>query len=270
MKYLTGNVVDLDTVVLRCSDPVQLRVINEMLRKQDGANAAQFGGADQLAGSTFGLAMAHSQAHRLIDGFVERFALTPAEVSRRSLALSSTAPRSISEVYTATNNGDRGRAPLWLYRNVGVVSYHANVPAMADVYGALLRAPFHFVKAYLIAKVDKRGALPALTEFFEEALADTCFNQKWQAIESYLGARSREGAIFHVLSEYQAKRQDVFTAEFYARDDRSGRMELEMMIALVATQKPALMGIDPLTCLRRAITAADVREWYKAVVLASV
>ena len=257
MRYFTGNAVDLDYVVLRCNDSAVLAAVNAQQRKQGGPT---FASAKELAGSETGRNIAITASKELIDQFVARFKLSPSEVKRRRLDLTECS----HDIHVATGNSDRGHHPIWHYSNVGQSSFHANVPNMSDVYGALLKAPFHLAKA--IALVFARHAIgspefiKAMDEFYEDAVADSCFNAKWKAIEEFVSTIDAKGTIPVVLAELQAKNQTLFPGELYANDP-DGKKELEVMTKLAF----GVVARDPQTGASRKITQEDVAAWLKSV-----
>jgi hypothetical protein len=253
MKRLTGNVVDLDTTVLRCSDRATLNAINEYVKVQKGtpfANAEEFGNSDLAAD------IAINTAKDLLQRFSQEFKLTEAKEMERKIHVSQVT----KPIQKATSNTDRGKWPVWRYTNVGVDSYHANVPTMEEVNGALLKAPFHCAKYFLqIHALFPPEELDArLDAFFEDCVADTCFNQKWRSIEEFGYKIRHEGTIVDVLQRTQAKNQDVFTAELFRTDDTESTKEIAAMVGLVQ----GLMGKDK-TGLVRQITKEDVTAWVK-------
>eukprot|EP01012_Entosiphon_sulcatum_P033684 TRINITY_DN4264_c0_g1_i6.p1 TRINITY_DN4264_c0_g1~~TRINITY_DN4264_c0_g1_i6.p1 ORF type:complete len:721 (+),score=127.13 TRINITY_DN4264_c0_g1_i6:3473-5635(+) len=164
MKHYTGNTVDLDTCVLRCSDRVTLQTINMINRHK---KEPEFGSPDEFGASQQAQDIARAQAATLMDAFAQEFGLTT-EQQRQQRRVH--VPPAGEAIPVARSNTDRGRWPIWQYINVGVNSFHANVPTMPDVIGALLKAPFHCARAYLLSQDDLPG-------FFEEAVADSCFNR---------------------------------------------------------------------------------------------
>ena len=86
-----------------------------------------------------------------------------------------------SAIPLAWDNMSRGKWPLWQYINAGVNTMHVNVPNMADVIGALLRAPFAALRAYLLCKDSPEE----LARFYEDGISDSCFNGKWRALEEF-------------------------------------------------------------------------------------
>jgi hypothetical protein len=256
MRYFTGNVVDLDYVVLRCNDKAVLDAINKSQLK---AGQPTFKDTNALAKSDVAKQIAIAQSQELISGFISRFKLTPAEVKQRRLEFD---PTDLN-IHVATGNSDRGMYALWHYSNVGQSSYHVNVPNMPDIYGALLRAPFHLAKAFALVFVryppGSSKFVEALDSFFDEAVADSCFNAKWKAIEEFVKSIDAKGTIPIVLSEIQAANQKIFTPEFF-RDDPDQKKETEVMCSLSANT----LARDPATGATRLITPADVAAWIQA------
>jgi hypothetical protein len=283
MRRLTGNAVDLDTVVLRPSHRDSFAAINDMIVRDSATTADDgapldfqqrrgFSTPQEFARSPIGSAMAYNAARPLIDAFVQRFGLEgPADAalrSQRRLDLpphAASAGGAVSAVPISTSHTDRGKHAVWLYDNAGTVSFHANVPTMDDVYGGLLRAPWYFVTAYLIAKVKRGGSAAVMLDFFETALADTCFNQKWRAVEAYVRTHTQPDAIYVVLSKLQAAHAHVFTQARLGADDERGTWEVAEMAALLAACAPPLEGLDPVSGILRRVTPADIPRWRAAV-----
>eukprot|EP00672_Neobodo_designis_P025880 CAMPEP_0174851410 /NCGR_PEP_ID=MMETSP1114-20130205/23176_1 /TAXON_ID=312471 /ORGANISM="Neobodo designis, Strain CCAP 1951/1" /LENGTH=506 /DNA_ID=CAMNT_0016085945 /DNA_START=32 /DNA_END=1549 /DNA_ORIENTATION=- len=258
MRYFTGNTVDLDTCVLRCHEKVTLDAINTMQRKQNGPT---FRNAEELANSEVGKRMAIEQAKMMIDAFAERFKLTADQIRKRRIDLD---PED-TDFPVATTNDDRGKCPLWIYRNAGVLTFHANVPTMSDVYGALLLAPYHLAKAFIL--VHRQSKTPEdlvrnLDAFFEDGVSDSCFNAKWKSIEMFVQAREESGFINDVLNRLQQDNQAKFLA---LDDDDDGQKELALMLQLAK----GATGIDPRNKKRRPIAQADVRQWHAAIMKAA-
>ena len=205
--------------------------------------------------------MAVEQAKTMIDGFTERFKLTRDQIRKRRIDLkpdNTTFP-------VATTNDDRGKCPIWIYRNAGVLTFHANVPTMSDVYGALLLAPYHLAKGFIL--VHRQSKTPDelsknLDAFFEDAVSDSCFNAKWKSIEMFVAAREESGLIKDVLNRLQQEHQAKFLA---IGDDDDGAKELALMQQLARGST----GIDARTKKRRPITAQDVKVWHAAIMKAA-
>jgi hypothetical protein len=256
MKHFTGSVLDLDTTVLRCTDRATLDAVNAS-RRMNGEKELR--NAEALANSTYGKAMAVQAAGVVIDEFTKRLNLTAAEVAHRRIALD----RDPESIHEATGHTDRGKWPIWKYNNVGVLSFHANVPTLNDVYGALLRAPYHLVKAFLLLHqkpVAARAA--ALADFYENAVVDSCFNAKWKAIEEHVSVLEACGGIDDVLNKFQAAKQKHFTPAFFEADNDECTKELALMVKLANSAK--LVGQDPVTKRPRLITKADIAKWINA------
>uniref|UniRef100_A0A6T2BPM8 CUE domain-containing protein n=1 Tax=Eutreptiella gymnastica TaxID=73025 RepID=A0A6T2BPM8_9EUGL len=246
MKRMTGNMVDLDTVVLRCNDPTTLETINKMNKAKGNrvyANVQEFAHSRQAA------EMAVAAALPLLEGFVKEFGLTKAQQKTRRVQTSQV---DAGKIPVAHDNSSRGKWPLWQYINAGVNTMHVNVPNMADIIGALLRAPFAALRAYLRCK-----DLPEeLARFYEDGISDSCFNGKWKALEEFNAGLDKQGSITQILADLQAKHQSVFTAQFFDADDRKHTKEIREMVRLAK-------GV----CARdrsgatRPITKADVRAW---------
>lgn len=255
MKYLTGNVVDLDTTVLRCHERPTVDAVNAAAKK---AGTRTFRNGKELAASPEGQRIAMQQAKVLIDGFVDQLKLSAAEVTARHLDLQIPDSDDAIDIHVSTGNSDRGTYPIWKYSNVGVLTFHANVPSLPDVYGALLRAPYHMAKAFALVKAGGDG-VPSLDDFFEDCVADSCFNAKWKAIEAFCSVFATRGGVDDVLDKLQQANQAYFM-RVMASDDDDGTAELAAMQKLVADQR--LTARDA-TGATRAITPADVGAWHK-------
>jgi hypothetical protein len=253
MKYYTGNVVDLDTCVLRCHEAATLKAMNELAARQ---GLPPFDDAAALAGSEFGKRIAVNQAKTMIDAFAQRFKLSTVEKKKRRITLDA----EDLVMPTATNNEDRGRCAVWVYQNLGILTFHANVPTMSDVYGALLLAPYHLAKAYLLTDDTQAG----LEDFFENAVSDSCFNAKWKSIEMYLDSCIAHGSIEDVLNRLQKDNQKAFL-EIDVDDDDGMKVELDIMTRLAT----GASGYDPKTKQVRPITLQDIVAWHKKSVAAA-
>eukprot|EP01006_Ploeotia_vitrea_P029852 TRINITY_DN62304_c0_g1_i4.p1 TRINITY_DN62304_c0_g1~~TRINITY_DN62304_c0_g1_i4.p1 ORF type:complete len:499 (-),score=56.07 TRINITY_DN62304_c0_g1_i4:31-1527(-) len=220
MRNLTGNTVDLDTVVLRCSDGTVLKTINERNKAHGGK---QYGSGDEFGESEEAKEIALNTAKPLLDGFIKDFKLTKAQTKSRKIDL----PNNFSKfkMHVASGSGDRGKWAVWQYVNQGVNTFHANVPNMHDVVGALLLAPFAAARAYLLCRNDEK----MLEDFFENAISDSCFNQKWKALEEFNLELDSRDTIKRLLNDIQAKHQDVFTNEFFNNDDENNTNEIAEM-----------------------------------------
>jgi len=256
MRHYTGNTVDLDTVLLNAN--VQLRAINVML-KAEGKPTFQSG--DALAKSDFARDYVYNAATPLLNDFIEKLKLTEAEAKRRCVFVDSA---SRGTIHVATGNSDRGKQPVWHYNNVGVSTFHCNVPTLPDVFGALLLAPFHGAKAFALV-IEKNKSTPeklasAFDSFFEDCISDSCFNGKWKSIEQFLEKVEEVITIPQMLSRLQANNTDVFTQAFLDADPDHSK-EREEMLKIV--QKQQAVALDPTTKKKRPITAADVDSWMK-------
>jgi hypothetical protein len=210
MKYYTGNSVDLDTVVLRCTDRTTLETVNTQNKHQglplhDSTYA--FGASSQAR------EIAISAAGPVIESFCADFGLEAQARSRRRLAFDSA--DLTQQVPLARSNKDRGRWPVWQYINDGVNSFHVNVPSMPDIYGALIKAPWHLAKAWCTIHSEFEPGPERekwIAEFFEDAVADSCFNWKWKAIEEFNARLSNLGCITDRLQKLQQRHQADFAA----------------------------------------------------------
>jgi hypothetical protein len=255
MRTMTGNVVDLDSTVLRV-DRITLDVIN-MSNKHKGLET--FSSTSAFSSSTQAAQIAISCATPLLAQFASRFNLGESAQQSRNIHPS----QIVAPIPVACNNTDRGHTPLWHYVNAGQDSFHANVPCIEDVIGALLRAPFACVEHYAAIHLQ-HGANAAVLQtklrgFFEDCVADSCFNMKWKAIEEFGAAIAHEGSIVDVLQKTQAANQAIFTAEFFDDDTPTQDNEIQEMNKLVADAR----GRDKTGALR-AIKLADVAMWVHA------
>ena len=245
MRTFTGNVVDLDTVVLRASDPVTLATIN-LSNKHKGLPTHN--STHAFANSTQAGEIAVTSAEALLNKFSQDFQLTTAQAGKRLVdAKALPAPGSIP---VATHNTDRGMWPCWRYTNVGVDSFHANVPCLEDVNGALLRAPLHCVKAWVYALETNDEA-----SFFEDCIVDSCFNMKWKAIEAYCEEQEKRGSIRQVLEALQVTHQAALS-RLYDVDD-SEEAEVEAMMGFLEKGARGRSVQDGM----RPITRADIAVW---------
>ena len=223
MRHYTGNAVDLDTTVLRANDKASLDAVNLMNTKAGGRTyscSKEFGNSDQAA------VIAHVAAEILLNRFARDFKLSKGAAKKRKVD-----PNDIpSTIPTARSNSDRGKFPLWRYANAGQDSFHANVPHVDDVVGALLRAPLRAAKIYLTIFLENSGeALQAhLDRFFTDCIADACFNQKWKAIEEFGQQMAREKTIVYTLQSMQQRHQSEFL-EVMDLDDDDYTQEKKLM-----------------------------------------
>eukprot|EP00658_Telonema_sp_P-2_P017800 TRINITY_DN16943_c0_g1_i3.p1 TRINITY_DN16943_c0_g1~~TRINITY_DN16943_c0_g1_i3.p1 ORF type:complete len:663 (-),score=162.22 TRINITY_DN16943_c0_g1_i3:156-2144(-) len=178
MRNMTGNVVDLDWTVLRCSDRLTMETINMSNRhknnkgihddKEDGLPfpLPVYNDITEFGNSLQAKQIAHNNAANLLTQFAKQIGIDgdsgASARTQRNIDLSQLC--SPNAVPVATDNSNRGVYPMWRYQNCGQDSYHVNVPNMEQVNGALLRAPFHCVQYWLHiialfcpASVLKRG-----------------------------------------------------------------------------------------------------------------
>jgi hypothetical protein len=264
MRRVTGNVVDLDTTVLRCNDAATLNVIN-LSNRHKGLKV--FDCASDFADSSQAQEIAKNCAVRLLDDFNARLKISPAEQLTRK-----TSPSQItSPIPVAQDNSTRGHTPVWHYVNAGQNSFHVNVPTMEDVIGALLRAPMHCVRNYAFLALRRQSDFfsqkeqdDRIDDFFENCVVDSCFNMKWKSIEEYSEALAAEGSIVYVLQRVQQRHQEVFTAELFAKDEENNSRALEIDAMWRLVQSEQLYGRDPDSGSLRPITLADVTAWVKS------
>eukprot|EP01060_Flectonema_neradi_P030691 TRINITY_DN4507_c5_g1_i1.p1 TRINITY_DN4507_c5_g1~~TRINITY_DN4507_c5_g1_i1.p1 ORF type:complete len:632 (+),score=153.75 TRINITY_DN4507_c5_g1_i1:52-1896(+) len=243
MRTYTGNVVDLDTTVLRCSDRLTLNAINDWNRHhgtQVWNSTAEFGSSQQAQD------IARTAAQTLIEKFISDFKLSEAQQKSRRVH-----PADIAKtIPVATHNTDRGKHPVWHYTNCGVDSFHANVPSIDDVHGALLRAPLHCLTGWLHAK--RTGEIAG---FFEDCVVDSCFNMKWKAIEEYNAKHEKQGSINQILDQIQADHQQEFNKIMDDDDDEFTKEKAAML-----KHCEGKTGRDK-DNNKRSITAADIASW---------
>jgi hypothetical protein len=251
MHRVTGNTVDLDTVVLRCNDPVSLKTINGMNRRQ---NVAEFRNIQEFGQSAQANEMAINASIPLLEAFVQEFKLTAHECAKRHLNL--TQPTTAYTIPVVHDNRSRGRWPVWHYINGQVNTFHANVPNVSDVVGALLRAPFAAARAFIRCRDDP----VKLNAFFEDAISDSCFNAKWKALEAFNAELDEEGTIVKILEGIQANNQRIFTANLFDNDDDLHTNEIQAMVKMMQNATPLPMGRDSSGHLR-LITQDDIVNW---------
>lgn len=259
MKYYTGNSVDLDTVVLRCTDRTTLQAVNAQNMHQGlplHASTDAFGASSQAR------EIAISAAGPLIDSFCADFGLQDVARSRRRLVFD--AANLQQQVPLARTNKDRGMWPVWQYTNDGVNSFHVNVPSMPDVYGALIRAPWQLAKAWCTIHSEFEPGQERekwVAEFFEDAVADSCFNGKWKAIEEFNARLSKLGSISDRLQKLQQRHQVDFAAIYRERgldDAERDRREAALIYSICCQECPT--GRD-WNGQERAITAEDCKAF---------
>lgn len=251
MRRVTGNVVDLDTTVLRCSDRATLNAIN-MSNKHKGL--PQFGSTEEFARSPQAAEIAVNCSLPLFDDFAKMMKLNDEGRSKRRIHASQIQ----QPIPVAASNTDRGKHPVWHYQNCGVDSFHANVPEMEAVNGALLKAPFHCLQYWLHIHCLFKGDELAgrVDDFFENCISDACFNGKWHAIELFGEKLAHEGTIVDVLQRAQMDNQQIFTCAFFDADDENRSKEVDEMCKLCVGR----VGRDKSKKLR-PITREDVEAW---------
>eukprot|EP00758_Cryptobia_borreli_P009076 Tbor_TRINITY_DN5444_c3_g3::TRINITY_DN5444_c3_g3_i1::g.24913::m.24913 len=269
MLYYTGNTVDLDTKVLDCN--MQLKQLNQQF-------CNKFSDAGVLFNSQEATEMVYTSAKFLINSFIETMKLNDATIEKRAIKLPNRCPHH-SEIPVETQSSNRGRFPIWGYMNVGVLTFHVNVPNLNDIMGAVLKAPFHLVKTFILI-AQREGVIqtqPAdvnntnlqnfileMKNFFSDggAVSDSCFNGKWKAIEAYLDKVTMMDTIEQVLFRLQSENQNIFTRELFEMDDEVRTRETAEMVKLVELGN--LWGKDPGTNTKRVISKMDVYAWIKA------
>ena len=255
MRKVTGNLVDLDTTVLRCTDRATLDAINASNKHK---RLPTYSSCEIFAASAQAEEIAVQCALPLLDSFSSMLRLSDAEKRSRKID-----PSEITRpVVVASSNTERGHAPVWHYVNAGQNSFHVNVPSMDDVNGALLKAPYHCLKHWFAIhalfqgdELDKR-----IDDFFEDCVADSCFNMKWKAIEEYGYKMAHEGTIVDVLQRAQMANQAVFTATFFDADNETHDAEAEEMYRICVAG--CLFGRDRHGVVRE-ITREDVTRWVR-------
>lgn len=243
MRNETGNVVDLDTVVLRVSSSTTVNMINAS-NKAKGLptyhSTTEFGNSQQAK------EIAVNLATQALQNFQQALRISDSALKARNGHPSQINPD--APIPTAHDNSTRGHVPLWRYINCGQDSFHANCPELEDVVGALLRAPLHCVYhyAYLFSGVygpwsvgapvqanesenDFAKSVPEPLQqkirlFFEDCVADSCFNLKWKAIEEFGHVLRHEGTMTNVLQLLQMRHQKELL-DFYAKLDEEDEEE---------------------------------------------
>ncbi|CUI11264.1 Hypothetical protein, putative [Bodo saltans] len=286
MRRVTGNTVDLDTVVLRCSSHLTLSAINASNRIH---GIPQFSTTAEFAASSQAETIAVTCARVAIDDFIALFSgggMSEAQQKRRNLHAS----QLITPIPLAVNNTTRGKHPVWHYVNVGQDSFHANVPCMPDVIGALLRAPFaaiaHYASLFIPGLYHESSSSPPsasqsvaslltlgdtadttaleaahpemfvlLEEYFDQCIADSCFNGKWKSIEEYGLALQHRGTIDDILQRLQQQHQELFPASLFDEDDEHHSKEVDLLWS-VANGRHGKTAAGQI----RAITKADVQK----------
>lgn len=244
MKFLTGNTVDMDTVVLNAA-----AAFNQIKRNGDSRFLSE---ADFSASPECRETVLQSATH-FIDDFVATVGLSPAEVKARKLSMP-TGP-----IHVATCNNDRGKYSVWHYRQMNVSTFHVNVPQVSEVIGAVLKAPFHLAKAFLLHMHYHSTKENPFEDFFENCVSDSCLNGKWKAIEMFLDGLINRETIFAVLDRLQVDNQAKLS-RIVRTDDDERTNEFREMCRLVKIGR--LQGVDASKKMR-PIVDEDVAEWIK-------
>ena len=253
MRRVTGNVVDLDTTVLRCNDRATLDAINALNKHKKDPTHRDSGAFGKSAQAN---EIAVNCAMPLLEEFAKAMKLNTVEQRKKRHIDPS---QLTTPLHVAQNNTDRGKYPVWHYVNAGQDSFHANVPTMADVNGALLKAPIHCLRCWLQIHALFSGDELArrVEDFFEHCVVDSCFNGKWKAIEEYVHKMAKEGTIIDVLQRAQMKHQAIFTADFFDADNDAQDNEVAEMLKIVR----GLVAKEAKSGVMREITEDDVRAW---------
>jgi hypothetical protein len=253
MRRVTGNVVDLDSTVLRCTDRATLNAINASNKHK---KEPTFANSDQFSKSDQAQEIAINCSLPMLQEFAKMLKLSEKDQQTRRIH-----PSQVTRpVPVASSNTDRGKHPVWHYINAGQDSFHANVPTMEDVNGALLKAPYHCIQLWLLIHTIAEGAdlENRVDDFFENCVVDSCFNMKWKSIEEYASKLSTEGSIVWVLQRVQAANQGIFTLQFFEQDNDNQDKEVAEMVRLTA----GLTGRDKQGKVR-AITSDEVAAWVR-------
>jgi len=133
MKQVTGTVVDLDTTVLPCTSQATLHAVNLSLKHK---RQPTFNSVAEFGQSLVAAEIAKNSALLALSEFAAKLKLNDQQQKARLVH-----PSQIqSPIPIAQSNSERGHIPLWHYVNAG---FHANVPSLDDVVGALHLSPFH-------------------------------------------------------------------------------------------------------------------------------
>ncbi|KEG08783.1 hypothetical protein DQ04_06461030 [Trypanosoma grayi] len=251
MRSLTGNTVDLDTVVMNV--PVYLKSLSAMLSK-DGQPI--FPTTESFLQSNLCRETVFTVARCLISSFVEDLQLAESEMAYRQLILNESEP-----IHVAKRNSDRGRHPVWHYLNAHVSTFHVNVPNIPDIVGALLKSPFYLPKAIALSIQNRGNTEDVWLDIVENAISDSCFNGKWKAVEQFLATAEEYNSIPTVLFRLQRDARDIFTPVFLYKD-AAREKERAVMKRLVFERQ--LCGFDPQTKTTRLIRDEDIEEWVRA------
>jgi hypothetical protein len=252
MRQMTGNVVDLDTTVLRCSDKATVNVIN-MSNKHK--KLPVFSSFEAFAQSDQAQEIAVHCSVPLLDDFAAMMGLRDEKALRQRCIHRDQIQKPIP---IASSNTDRGRHPIWHYVNAGQDSFHANVPTMEDVNGALLKAPVQCAMHWMMLHTLYDGAAleDRIDKFFEDCIVDSCFNMKWKSIELFGIAMRHEGTVVDVLQRAQMQNQQLFTEELFDTDDEAHTAECALLWSIVKGR----VGRDSVGKMR-PITDDDVKQW---------
>ncbi|KAJ9454575.1 hypothetical protein DIPPA_29845 [Diplonema papillatum] len=212
MERLTGNVVDLDTVVVRCSGEEIKELVNKE-RAKDGQPPLH--STREVADCETVRRMVLNSAGELLGNFIATFNLSADEQEDRQCFV----PPPDYVIKVATRHTDRGRWPVWQYINGPANSYHVNVPLIDDVVGALLLAPWHAAKAYCLIMAKYDGAEDKLDDFYRNCIDDTCFNGKWKSIELFNEDLEKRDTVSAVLASMQKEHQQRFCKIYDEVDD---------------------------------------------------
>jgi len=98
-----------------------------------------------------------------------------------------------------------------------------------------------------------------LKNFFDNCIADTCFNMKWKTIEDYGLSLQHRGTIEDVLQRLQMHDQALFTPELFDRDtDRSEEIRIMCTLAVGKSAR------DRKTGKVRTIGTHDIADWVQS------
>ena len=252
MRTITGNVVDLDTTVLRCTDKATVNAIN-MSNKHK--KLPVHGSMEEFAQSDQAQEIAINCSLPLLEDFAKMMCITDEKRLRERCIHKETVKKPVP---VAQSNTDRGKHPIWHYVNAGQNSFHANVPTMEDVNGALLKAPVQCALHWMLihSLYDGNELESRIDKFFEDCIVDSCFNMKWKSIELFGFAMRHEGTIVDVLQRGQQQQQHLFTPQLFDEDDEAHTKEAALMWSVVNGR----VGRDKDGKLR-PITEGDVKLW---------
>ncbi len=255
MRSMTGNVVDLDTTVLRCTDKATVNAINMSNKHKQ---LPVFSSMDAFASSEQAQEIAVSCSMSLLEDFAAMMRLQQDDAALRQRRIHKDQIQ--RPIPIARSNTDRGRSPVWHYVNAGQNSFHANVPTMEDVNGALLKAPVQCAMHWMLLHTLYDGeALEArIDTFFEDCVVDSCFNMKWKSIEGFGLAMQHEGTVVDVLQRAQMQHQHLFVGG--DDDDATEAEACAADAAILWGVVQGRVGRDR-TGKMRPITKEDVEQW---------